>query len=90
MLDDWAMAWQPTSARADQRYGHTRRREQSEGRSGYPIIASHGNMGAWKAAGPMSLFETRAFEFEHLGGKPAGREPRFESSPFWSQCWSTP
>jgi len=30
-------------------------------------------MGAWKAAGPVSLFETRAFEFEHLGGQ-SGRE----------------
>ena len=72
MWDDWARAWQATSAREDQRYGHTRRREQSEGRSGFPIAASQENGGPWKAAGPVSLFETRPSEFEHLGGNRGG------------------
>ena len=77
MWDDWAKAWQATSAREASRnslarYGYTRRSEQSEGRSGFPIAASQENGGPWKAAGPVSLFETRAFEFEHLGGNRGG------------------
>jgi hypothetical protein len=66
MWDVWTKAWQATSARQDQRYGHTRRREQSEGRFGL----YHGNGGSSKAASPVSLFETRPSEFEHCA--PAG------------------
>src|ERR1035441_4748727 len=111
MLDGWAKAWKATSAREARRnslarYGYTRRRKQSGGRSGL----YHGN-GVWsKAASPVSLFETRPSEFEHLGGNrarlraissrllrqpprvlarlsplPRRRQPRFESSPFWSR-----
>ena len=77
MWDVWANAWQATSARENSRnslarYGYTRRREQSEGRSGFPIAVCHGNGGWWKAAGLVSLFETRAFEFEHYGATAAG------------------
>ena len=70
MLDGCAKVWKATSAREARRnglarYGYTCRREQSAGRSGL----HHGNGVSSKAALPVSLFETRPFEFEHLGGK---------------------
>jgi len=73
MLDVWARAWRATSVREANRnslarYGYTRRREQSEGRSGL----YHGNGVSCKAASPVPLFETRPSDFEHLGSGRTG------------------
>ena len=68
MWDDWARAWNAISAREANRnglarYGCTRRREQSGGRSRRLPWERQ----ALKAAPPVSLFETRPSDFEHLG-----------------------
>jgi membrane protease YdiL (CAAX protease family) len=38
----------------------------------FQFAACHANGGEWKAAGPVSLFETRASEFEHYGATAVG------------------